>query len=96
MIEETMILEVTGDTQVTERKTNLYSVQVCVDGIAAGDSVVLLDGDAGGTIRWRVVAHATDYVYVWTPSNPAVFSAGIYVEVTLAGGGAVYVTLTYS
>ena len=95
MIEECQVIEVTGDTAIRATGGLVYALQLTADGVTAGDSVTLLDGDAGGTVRWRVIAHTTDYVYTFTPSNPMRFNAGIYANFTLASGNA-YLTVLYS
>ena len=96
MIEQTQIIEVTADTLIRTGPGLVYSIQVCADGVTAGDSVELVDGLTGaGTTRWRFIANATDQTHSYCPSNPARFNTGIYVDVTLTGG-AVYVTVQYS
>jgi len=95
MIEETQVIECTTDTLIRDHGGLIYALQLTVDGVTAGDTVVIRDGDAGGTIIWRIVAHATDYVYTYTPSNPIRCNDGIHVDMTLASGNA-YLTVQYS
>lgn len=94
---QALAIQCTADTLIRTGKGLVYGIDVCFDGVTAGDQVVLRDAvaPATGTVLWTYVAAGTDESHAFCPCIPFSCQTGIYVDVTKTGGS-MYVTVVYS
>lgn len=86
------IVQLTADGNIKGSAGTLYMLAISLDGGAAGNSVVIKDGGAGGTERFRWVAAAADENFT-VNFYAAAFGTDIFLDVT--HGGNIYVTAVY-
>lgn len=86
------IVQLTADGNIKGTAGTLYMLVICLDGGAAGNSVVIKDGGAGGTERYRWISAGADENFT-VDFYAALFGTDIYLDVTTAGN--LYVTAVY-
>ena len=91
-------IQVTADALVRTGPGIVHAVHIAATGLTAADTVQIRDAVAAGagTVLFTYVATGTNQEHYGFCPEPGMFcSTGIYVDVTKAGGGSVYVTLVY-
>ena len=86
----------TADGQIKSSAGTLWSSQIDLVGVTAGDKVEFENAvGASGSSLLTFTATAANQSFTFTPSVGIAFSSGIYCEVTLTGGNAT-ITSVYS
>lgn len=86
----------TADGQIKSSAGTLWSCQIDLVGVTAGDKVEFENAvGASGSSLLTFTATAANQSFTFTPSVGIAFSSGIYCEVTLTGGTAT-ITSIYS
>jgi len=90
-------IQCTADTLIRTGPGLVYAINIEASGVGAGDTIVLRDAIAAGagTALFTYVCAGND-THDFCPCVPFACGTGIYLDVTLAGGGSVYVTVVYS
>jgi hypothetical protein len=87
----------TADGQVKATAGTVHSVMVSVNGVTAADKIEIKNrGDNTGTALLSFVATASAQSWMFSPSAGVEFTSGIFVDVTLTGGGTCSITTVYS
>lgn len=92
------VVQLGGNTSIREGRTLFHAIHIATDGVTKGDTVEVLDAPASGvgTTLFTYVAPADTDNYSFCPSTPVPCNSGLCAAITLAGGGAAYVTIVYS
>jgi len=90
-------IQCTADTLIRTGEGLVYALNIEASGVGAGDLIQLRDAVAAGagTVLLTYVCAGND-THNFCPCIPFVCRTGIFVDITLAGGGSVFVTVVYS
>ena len=84
----------TADGQIKGSAVTLWSCQVDLVGVTAGDTVAFENAvGAAGASLLTFTATAANQSFTFTPSLGIAYSAGIYCDITLTGGAATITTV---
>ena len=78
--------EYSGSQSLKQTGGVVYGVNVNYIGVTAGDKVQLIDGGAGGTVRFTCVASAANGSCPSNYTAGAMFTTNIYLKETKTGG----------
>ena len=86
----------TADGQVKASSGTVWSVQVDMNGVTAGDKIEIKNStDNSGSALLTFTATASAQSFMFTPSVGVAFSSGLYSDETKTGG-TITVTVVYS
>ena len=95
---QALAIECLGDTLIRTGPGLVYAIHLSLVDVEVGDTIVLRDAVAAGagTVLFTFVANDEDQSYQFCPCIPFHCETGIYLDVTLTGGGTANVTVIYS